>query len=83
MRVPDTRGGMENPALAATHLPQRAGSKVEAVKRPTISAAGTTQDWVQHAVLHVQMATKAAATGLRRDLQRNSGGCWGLGLWLR
>ena len=46
---------MANPALAATHLSGhlmnhkgqlKDRSKVEAVKRPTISAAGTTQDWL-------------------------------------
>ncbi len=48
-------GAMANPALAATHLSghlmnhkgqEKDRSKVEAVKRPTISAAGTTQDWL-------------------------------------
>ena len=46
-------GAMANPALAATHLyghlmnykgQEKDRSKVEAMKRPTISAAGTTQD---------------------------------------
>ncbi len=43
---------MENPVLAATHLFRHLmnrkgqGSKVEAVKRPTISATGTAQDWL-------------------------------------
>ena len=48
-------GAMANPALTATHLsghlmnhkgPEKDRSKVEAVKRPAISAAGTTQDWL-------------------------------------
>jgi len=44
---------MANPALAAAHLQGHLinhklaeKSKVEAVKRPTISAAGTSQDWL-------------------------------------
>ncbi len=54
-------GAMENPALAATHLSghlmnhKGQGSKVEAVKRPTISAAGTTQDCSCPKTVHVQM----------------------------
>ncbi len=85
---------MENPALAATHLSghlmnhKGQGSKVEAVKRPTISAAGTTQDWLYFMsrwsdylrATKVQGAEKAIQlleccdSGLRRDLQRNSVG---------
>ena len=46
-------GAMENPALAAAHLSghlinhkgqEKDRSKVEAVKRPTIAAAGTSQE---------------------------------------
>ena len=88
---------MANPTLAATHLSghlmnhkgqEKDRSKVEAVKRPTISAAGTTQDWlyfmsrwgdyvqatkVQGAERAIQLL-ECCDPGLRRDLQRNSGG---------
>ena len=88
---------MANPALASTHLSghlmnhkgqEKDRSKVEAVKRPTISAAGTTQDWLYFMsrwgdyvqATKVQGAEKAIQLleccdpGLRRDLQRNNGG---------
>ena len=89
-------GAMANPALAAIHLSghlmnhkgqEKDRSKVEAVKRPTISAAGTTQDWLYFMsrwgdyvqATKVQGAEKAIQLleccdpGLRRDLQRNNG----------
>ena len=86
---------MANPAQAAAYLQghlinhkQAEKSKVEAVKRPIISAAGTNQDWLyfQSRWRDYAKATKVKGDDqaiqlleccdpdLRRGLQRNNGG---------
>ena len=86
---------MANPVLAATHLQghllnhkDQDRSKVEAVKRPTISAAGTSQDWLYFESRWGDYLKATKVKGderaiqlleccdqdLRKGLQRNNGG---------
>ena len=86
---------MKNSALAAAHLQghlinhkQTEKSKVEAVKRPTISTAGTSQDWLYFQSRWSDYVKATNVKGgdqaiqlleccdqdLRRGLQRNNGG---------
>ena len=86
---------MKNSALAAAHLQghlinhkQTEKSKVEAVKRPTISTAGTSQDWLYFQSRWRDYVKATNVKGgdqaiqlleccdqdLRRGLQRNNGG---------
>lgn len=86
---------MDNPGLAIVHLQghllnhkDQDRSKIEAVKRPTISAAGTSQDWIYFLSRWGDYLKATKVKGeeraiqlleccdqdLRKGLQRNNGG---------